>query len=48
MGATTMSYDAGAHEDFHKIAPGDEIESDVVVNDTGTYLENIETTGQKK
>jgi Cu/Ag efflux protein CusF len=48
MGAMTMSYDAGKHEDLHKLAVGDEIESDVVVNDTGTYLENIKVTGHTK
>lgn len=45
MGAMTMSYDAGKHEDLQKVAVGDAIESDVVVNDTGTYLENIKVTG---
>jgi Cu/Ag efflux protein CusF len=48
MGAMTMSYDAGQHEDIRQVAPGDEIESDVVVNDTGTYLENIKITGHRK
>jgi Cu/Ag efflux protein CusF len=45
MGAMTMSYDAGKHEDLRQVAAGDEIESDVVVNDTGTHLENIKVTG---
>jgi Cu/Ag efflux protein CusF len=48
MGAMTMSYDAGKHEDLQRLAAGDEIESDVVVNDTGTYLENIKVTGHAK
>jgi Cu/Ag efflux protein CusF len=48
MGAMTMSYDAGKHENLRKVTPGDEIESDVVVNDTGTYLENIKITGHTK
>jgi Cu/Ag efflux protein CusF len=48
MGAMTMSYDAGKHEDLQKVTAGDEIESDVVVNDTGTYLENIKVTGHTK
>jgi Cu/Ag efflux protein CusF len=48
MGAMTMSYDAGKHEDLHKVTAGDEIESDVVVNGTGTYLENIKVTGHKQ
>ncbi|HEV2700663.1 MAG TPA: copper-binding protein [Steroidobacteraceae bacterium] len=41
MGAMTMSYSVGTHEDLRKIAAGDQIESDVVSSDTGTYLENI-------
>ena len=48
MGAMTMSYDAAKHEDLQKVAAGDEIESDVVVNDTGAYLENIKVTGHRK
>jgi Cu/Ag efflux protein CusF len=48
MGAMTMSYDAGQQEDLRKVAAGDEIESDVIVNDTGTYLENIKVTGHTK
>jgi Cu/Ag efflux protein CusF len=48
MGAMTMSYDAGQHENLSKVAAGDEIESDVVVNDSGTYLENIKVTGHRK
>jgi len=48
MGAMTMSYDAGKHEDLRKVAAGDAIESDVVVNDAGTHLENIKITGHGK
>ncbi len=48
MGAMTMSYYAGKHEDLRKVVVGDEIESDVVVNDTGTHLENIKVTGHTK
>jgi Cu/Ag efflux protein CusF len=48
MGAMTMPYDAGKHEDLQKVAAGDEIETDVVVNATGTYLENIKVTGHTK
>jgi Cu/Ag efflux protein CusF len=48
MGAMTMTYDAGRQEDLHQVAAGDEIESDVVVNATGTYLENIKVTGHVK
>lgn len=43
MGAMTMSYSVGNHEDLQKVAAGNQIESDVVSNDTGTYLENIVT-----
>lgn len=43
MGAMTMSYRVGSHEDLKKIAAGDQIESDIVSSDTGTYLENIAT-----
>ncbi len=45
MGAMTMSYDAAKREDLRKVTAGDQIESDVVVNDTGTHLENIKVTG---
>ena len=48
MGAMTMSYDAGKREDLQKLTAGDQIESDVVVNDTSTYLENIKVTGHAK
>jgi Cu/Ag efflux protein CusF len=48
MGAMTMSYDVGKHEDLQKLSAGDEIRSDVVVNETGTYLENIQVTRKTK
>jgi Cu/Ag efflux protein CusF len=48
MGAMTMSYDAAKHEDLQKVTAGDQIESDVVVSDTGTHLENIRVTGHTK
>ncbi len=43
MGAMTMSYSVGNHEDLRKVAAGNQIESDIVSSDTGTYLENIVT-----
>ncbi len=48
MGAMTMSYDVSKREDLKKLAAGDQIESDVVVNDTDTYLENIKVTQPHK
>jgi Cu/Ag efflux protein CusF len=48
MGAMTMSYDVGKHEDLQKLKAGDEIRSDVVVNDASTYLENIQVTPKTK
>jgi Cu/Ag efflux protein CusF len=48
MGAMTMSYDAAKREDLQKVTAGDQIESDVVVSDTGTHLENIRVTGHTK
>jgi Cu/Ag efflux protein CusF len=44
MGAMTMSYGVGKHEDLKKLAAGDQIQSDVVENDSETYLENIAVT----
>jgi Cu/Ag efflux protein CusF len=46
MGAMTMGYAVGRQEDLNKIAAGDRIRSDVVVNDAGPELENIEVTGR--
>jgi Cu/Ag efflux protein CusF len=48
MGAMTMSYDVGKNEDLRRVTAGDEIQSDVVVNETGTYLENIKVTRKTK
>jgi Cu/Ag efflux protein CusF len=48
MGAMTMSYSVPARENLKNIAPGDRIHSDVVVNDTGSHLENIEVTQRKR
>jgi Cu/Ag efflux protein CusF len=48
MGAMTMSYRVGKHEDLKRIAAGDEIQSDVVSGDTEAYLENIAVTRQAK
>jgi Cu/Ag efflux protein CusF/cytochrome c5 len=42
MGAMTMSYNARKPEDLQGVRAGDEIRSDVVVSDAGTYLEHIE------
>jgi Cu/Ag efflux protein CusF len=41
MGAMTMSYGVPKPEDLRGVAAGDQIQSDVVVSDTGTWLENI-------
>jgi Cu/Ag efflux protein CusF len=46
MGAMTMAYAIGKQEDLGKIAAGDRIRSEVVVNDSGPQLENIEVTGR--
>ena len=48
MGAMTMSYEVGKGEDLHKVAAGDEIESDVIVDESGTHLENIKTARKPK
>ena len=40
MGAMTMSYDAGQHEDIRQVAPGDEIESDVAGEVVQIFVEN--------
>jgi Cu/Ag efflux protein CusF/cytochrome c5 len=48
MGAMTMSYDVEKHEDLRQVAAGDEIQSDVVVSDSGDYLENIKVTRHAK
>ena len=46
MSAMTMGYAIGTQEDLGRIAAGDRIRSDVVVNDSGPHLENIEVTGR--
>jgi Cu/Ag efflux protein CusF len=48
MGAMTMSYGVAKQEDLGKVAAGDQIESDVVSSDTGTYLENIAVAQRAK
>jgi protein SCO1/2 len=48
MGAMTMSYAVGKHEKLAAIAAGDQIQSDVVVSDDGTDLENIKVTRHAK
>jgi len=46
MGAMTMGYAVGKQEDLARLAVGDHISSDVVVNDAGADLEKIEVTGR--
>jgi Cu/Ag efflux protein CusF len=46
MSAMTMAYAIGKQEDLAKIAAGDRIRSEIVVNDSGPHLENIEVTGR--
>jgi Cu/Ag efflux protein CusF len=48
MSAMTMSYTVGTHEALTTIAAGDQIQSDVVVSDSGAYLENIAVTRRAK
>ena len=48
MGAMTMAYGTGKQEDLKKISPGDQIQAEVVVSDTATYLENIKVAGHLK
>jgi protein SCO1/2 len=48
MGAMTMSYKVGQHENLKNISAGDQIQSDVVVSETGSHLENIEVTRRGK
>ncbi len=45
MAAMTMPYSAGKSEDLAKVAPGDQIHADVVVNTDEMHLENISVTG---
>jgi protein SCO1/2 len=44
MGAMTMPYRVRAHADLAGLGAGDEITADVVVGDSGTFLENIVVT----
>ena len=48
MQAMTMSYEVRKPEELQAVRAGDTIQSDVVVSDTGSYLENIRVLGQKK
>jgi Cu/Ag efflux protein CusF len=48
MGAMTMSYPAGKGEDIAKVAPGDQIQADVVVTDKEMHLEGIKITTPAK
>ena len=41
----TMTYSAGKSEDLAKLAPGDQIHADVVVNTDEMHLENLSVTG---
>jgi Cu/Ag efflux protein CusF len=48
MGAMTMSYPAGKGEDIQKLAPGDQIQADVVVTEKEMHLEGIKVTTPAK
>jgi Cu/Ag efflux protein CusF len=48
MAAMTMPYKAGQAENLAKLAPGDQIHADVVVNSDEMHLENISVTGPTK
>lgn len=48
MSAMTMSYRVAPREDLQHVVAGDKIESDIVVNTTTQYLENIKVTGKTK
>ncbi len=48
MSAMTMSYRVAPREDLEYVVAGDKIESDIVVNTTTQYLENIKVTGRTK
>jgi Cu/Ag efflux protein CusF len=48
MAAMTMPYKAGKAEDLAKLAPGDQIHADVVVNSDEMHLENISVTSSAK
>jgi Cu/Ag efflux protein CusF len=48
MAAMTMPYSAGKAEDLAKLAVGDQIHADVVVNSDETHLEKISVTGPAK
>ena len=48
MAAMTMSYNVGKTEDLAKVAAGDQIHADVVVNSDEMHLENIAVTGHPK
>ena len=48
MAAMTMSYSAGKAEDLAKLAPGDQIHAELVVNPDEMHLENIAVTRPAK
>ena len=45
MGAMTMPYPVKPVSELDKLAPGDAITADVVVQDDNSWLENIAVTG---
>ena len=48
MSAMTMTYRVAPREDLEHVVAGDKIESDIVVNTTTQYLENIKVIGKTK
>ena len=48
MGAMTMPYPVKPASELDKLAPGDVITADVVVQDDNSWLENILVTGRAK
>jgi Cu/Ag efflux protein CusF len=45
MGAMTMPYTVKPASELDKLAPGDAITGDVVVQDDNSWLENVVVTG---
>jgi Cu/Ag efflux protein CusF len=45
MGAMTMPYQVKPASELDKLAPGDAITADVVVQDDNSWLENVAVTG---
>ena len=46
MGAMTMPYTVKPASELDKLAPGDAITADVVVQDDNSWLENVAVTGR--